>query len=149
MTKGVDVDKLPTFDIEYIFLNIRAKSIGEDIKMTVTCPDDRKTQVPVTLYVDEIKVIKPKDHKTDVVLDDKMTLRMKYPSLNQFIENNFATADDSEEVVNKTFKVIADCMDTIYTEEDAWDANDYTPSERIEFVEKLSSKQYLFCDLLV
>ena len=58
LTKGVDVDKLPTFDIEYIFLNIRAKSIGEDIKMTVTCPDDRKTQVPVTLYVDEIKVNK-------------------------------------------------------------------------------------------
>ena len=122
LTRGVDVDKLPTFDIEYIFLNIRAKSIGEDIKMTVTCPDDRKTEVPVTVYVDEIKVIKPKDHKTDIVLDDKMTLRMKYPSLNQFIENNFDTLlTDSEEVVSKTFKVIADCMDTIYTEEDAWD----------------------------
>ena len=73
LTRGVKVDDLPTFDIEYIFLNIRAKSIGEDIRMTVTCPDDRKTQVPVTLYVDEIKVIKPKDHKTDIVLDDKMT----------------------------------------------------------------------------
>ena len=121
LTKGVDVDKLPTFDIEYIFLNIRAKSIGEDIKMTVTCPDDGVTQVPVTLYVDEIKVIKPK---------------------NQFIENNFTTTDNSEEVVNKSFKVVADCMDTIYTEEDAWDVNDYTPSERLDFVEKLSSKQY-------
>ena len=142
LTKGIDVDELPTFDIEYIFLNIRAKSIGEAIKVRVTCPDDGETEIPVTVYVDEIKVVKSKDHKTDIVLDDKMTLRMKYPSLNQFIENNFATADNSEEVVNKTFKVIADCMDTIYTEEDAWDVNDYTPSERIEFVEKLSSKQY-------
>ena len=142
LTKGVDVDKLPTFDIEYIFLNIRAKSIGEDIKMTVTCPDDRTTQVPVTVYVDEIKVIKPKDHKIDVVLDDKMTLRMKYPSLNQFVENNFVSGDDSEKVVDKTFKVIADCMDTIFTEEDAWDAKDYSPSERLDFVEKLSSKQF-------
>ena len=142
LTKGVDVDKLPTFDIEYIFLNIRAKSIGEDIKMTVTCPDDGVTEVPVTIYVDEVKVSKPKNHKTDVVLDDKMTLRMKYPSLNQFVENNFSTGDKSEEVVNKTFKVIADCMDTIYTEEDAGDAKDYSPSERIDFVEKLSSKQY-------
>ena len=142
LTKGVDVDKHPTFDIEYIFLNIRAKSIGEDIKMTVTCPDDGVTEVPVTIYVDEVKVSKPKNHKTDVVLDDKMTLRMKYPSLNQFVENNFSTGDKSEEVVNKTFKVIADCMDTIYTEEDAWDAKDYSPSERIDFVEKLSSKQY-------
>jgi len=142
LTKGVDVDKLPTFDIEYIFLNIRAKSIGEDIKMTVTCPDDGVTEVPVTIYVDEVKVSKPKNHKTDIVLDDKMTLRMKYPSLNQFVENNFSTGDKSEEVVNKTFKVIADCMDTIYTEEDAWDVNDYSPSERLDFVEKLSSKQY-------
>ena len=142
LTRGVDVDVLPTFDIEYLFLNIRAKSIGEDIKMTVTCPDDGVTEVPVTIYVDEVKVSKPKNHKTDVVLDDKMTLRMKYPSLNQFVENNFSTGDKSEEVVNKTFKVIADCMDTIYTEEDAWDAKDYSPSERIDFVEKLSSKQY-------
>ena len=76
LTKGVNVDDLPTFDIEYVFLNIRAKSIGEDIKMTVTCPDDNTTQVPVTVYVDQIKVIRPKDHKTDIVLDDKMTLRM-------------------------------------------------------------------------
>ena len=85
LTRGIDVDSLPTFDIEYIFLNIRAKSIGEDIKMTVTCPDDGKTQVPVTVYVDEIKVVKPKDHKVDIALDNKMTLRMKYPSINQFI----------------------------------------------------------------
>ena len=142
LTKGVDVDSLPTFDIEYLFLNIRAKSIGEDIKLTVTCQDDMETKVPVTIYVDEIKISKPRGHTKDVVLDDNMTLRMKYPSLNQFIENNFTTTDNSEEVVNKSFKVVADCMDTIYTEEDAWDVNDYTPSERLDFVEKLSSKQY-------
>ena len=142
LTKGIDVDSLPTFDIEYLFLNIRAKSIGEDIKLTVTCPDDRETKVPVTVYVDEIKVIKPKGHTTDIVLDDNMTLRMKYPSLTQFIENNFSTNDASESIVNKTFKVVADCMDTVYTEEDAWEAKDYTPSERLEFIEQLNSKQY-------
>ena len=142
LTRGIDVDSLPTFDIEYIFLNIRAKSIGEDIKMTVTCPDDGKTQVPVTVYVDEIKVIKPKDHKIDIVLDDKMTLRMKYPSLNQFVNNNFTVDDDPESIVDKTFQVVADCMDTVYTGEDAWDANDYSPSERMDFVNQLSSKQY-------
>ena len=136
LTKGIDVDSLPTFDIEYLFLNIRAKSIGEDIKLTVTCPDDRETKVPVTVYVDEIKVIKPKGHTTDIVLDDNMTLRMKYPSLTQFIENNFSIDDASESIVNKTFKVVADCMDTVYTEEDAWEAKDYTPSERLEFIEQ-------------
>ena len=142
LTKGVDVDSLPTFDIEYLFLNIRAKSIGEDIKLNVTCPDDRKTKVPVTIYVDEIKVIKPKNHKKDIVLDDKLTLRMKYPSLSQFISSNFDTEDEPEELVDKTFKVVADCIDTIFTEEDAWDSKDYTPQERIEVVEQLNSKQY-------
>ena len=142
LTKGIDIDSLPTFDIEYVFLNIRAKSIGEDIKMNVTCPDDGETKVPVTIYVDEIKVQKQKDHKIDIVLDDKMTLRMKYPSLNQFVDNNFDTSDEPEAEVQKTFKVVADCMDTVYTKEDAWDVKDYSPQERLDFVEKLSSKQY-------
>ena len=142
LTKGIDVDSLPTFDIEYLFLNIRAKSIGEDIKLTVTCPDDGETKVPVTIYVDEIKVAKPKGHTKDVKLDDKMTLRMKYPSLNQFIENNFNTEDESDTMVDKTFRVVADCMDIIYTGEDAWEAKDYTPQERMDFVEQLNSSQY-------
>ena len=142
LTKGIDVDSLPTFDIEYLFLNIRAKSIGEDIKLTVTCPDDGETKVPVTIYVDEIKVTKPKGHTKDVKLDDKMTLRMKYPSLNQFIENNFNTEDESDTMVDKTFRVVADCMDIIYTGEDAWEAKDYTPQERMDFVEQLNSSQY-------
>ena len=142
LTRGVKIDDLPTFDIEYIFLNIRAKSIGEDIRLTVTCPDDRETQVPVTIYVDEIKVTKPEGHTNDVVIDDKLTLRMKYPSLNQFVENNFEVDDDPEVLVNKTFKVVADCMDTVFTEEDAWEAKDYTSAERVKFVEQLNSKQY-------
>ena len=142
LTKGVDVDNLPTFDIEYLFLNIRAKSIGEDIKLTVTCQDDMKTKVPVTIYVDEIKISKPRGHTKDVVLDDNMTLRMKYPSLNQFIENNFDTDDEVKTMVDKTFNVVADCMDTVFTGEDAWDANDYTPTERIQFIEQLNSQQY-------
>jgi len=142
LTKGIDVDNLPTFDIEYLFLNIRSKSIGEDIKLTVTCPDDNKTKVPVTIYVDEIKVQKQRGHKSDIVLDDKMTLRMKYPSLNQFVKNNFTTDDESDTMVDKTFRVVADCIDTIFTQEDAWDAKDYTQQERLDFVQQLSSKQY-------
>ena len=142
LTRGVKVDDLPTFDIEYLFLNIRAKSIGEDIKLTVTCPDDGETKVPVTIYVDEIKVIRPKDHNIDIVLDDKMSLRMKYPSLNQFIESNFDTEDESETIVDKTFRVVADCMDTIFNGEDAWEAKDYSAQERLDFVQQLNSQQY-------
>ena len=142
ITRGIKIDDLPTFDIEYLFLNIRAKSIGEDINMIVTCPDDRKTEVDVTVYVDEIKVIKSKEHVKDITLDKDMTLRMKYPSLNQFIESNFDTEEESQTTVDKTFQLIADCMDTVYTKEDAWDSKDYSPNERLEFIEQLSSKQF-------
>ena len=142
LTRGIKVDDLPTFDIEYIFLNIRAKSIGEDIKLIVTCPDDNETEVPVTIYVDEIKVVKPKEHTTDISLDKNLSLRMKYPSLNQFIENNFEVEEEPQTVVNKTFRLIADCIDTVFTEEEAWEAKDYTSDERLEFIEQLNSKQY-------
>ena len=142
MTRGIKVDSLPTFDIEYIFLNIRAKSIGESIKVVVKCPDDGVTEVPVTIYVDEIGVSRPEGHTTDIVLDKTMTLRMKYPSLSQFIESNFDVSMTPEETVEKTFKVIADCMDTVFTAEDAWEAKDYTAKERLAFIEQLNSKQY-------
>ena len=142
LTRGIKVDDLPTFDIEYIFLNIRAKSIGEDIKLIVTCPDDNETEVPVTIYVDEIKVVKPKELTTEISLDKNLSLRMKYPSLNQFIENNFEVEEEPQTVVNKTFRLIADCIDTVFTEEEAWEAKDYTSDERLEFIEQLNSKQY-------
>ena len=142
LTRGIKVEELPTFDIEYIFLNIRAKSIGESIKVVVKCPDDGVTEVPVTIYVDEIEVSRPEGHTTDIVLDKTMTLRMKYPSLSQFIESNFDVSMTPEETVEKTFKVIADCMDTVFTAEDAWEAKDYTAKERLAFIEQLNSKQY-------
>ena len=142
ITRGVKIDDLPTFDIEYLFLNIRAKSIGEDINLVVTCPDDRETEVNVTVYVDEIEVVKSKDHTPDIKLGGDMTLRMKYPSLSQFIENNFDTDDETKTTVDKTFQLIADCMDTVYTKEEAWESKDYSPDERLEFIEQLNSKQF-------
>ena len=142
LTRGVKIDDLPTFDIEYLFLNVRAKSVGEDINLVVTCPDDKETEVPVTIYVDEIEVIKSKEHNKDITLDKDMTLRMKYPSLNQFVENNFNVEDNPETTVNKTFQLVADCMETVFTKEDAWDSNDYSPEERMQFIEQLSSKQF-------
>ena len=142
ITRGIKIDDLPTFDIEYLFLNVRAKSVGEDINLVVTCPDDKETEVPVTIYVDEIEVIKSKEHSKDITLDKDMTLRMKYPSLNQFVENNFDVEDNPETTVNKTFQLVADCMETVFTKEDAWDSNDYSPEERMQFIEQLSSKQF-------
>ena len=89
LTKGVKIDELPTFDIEYLFLNIRSRSIGESIDLIVTCPDDGETKVNKQIYIDEISIKKDKDHNPDIKLDDTYTMRLKYPSLDQFIDENF------------------------------------------------------------
>ena len=89
VTRGVKVEELPTFDIEYIFLNIRGKSVGEAIDLVVTCPDDNQTTVPAKIYIDEIEVKRDKNHKNEIKLDSKLTLKMKYPSLDRFIYNYF------------------------------------------------------------
>ena len=101
ITKGIKIDTLPSFDIEYLFLNIRAKSVGETIELVVTCGDDGKTEVPVTVNIDDIKVMKSEDHSPDVELSDGYTVKMKYPSLSQFIETNFT--DDEQDQVEKSF----------------------------------------------
>ena len=142
-TRGVKVDQLPTFDIEYLFLNVRARSVGETVRVLVNCPDDGgETQVPVEIDINDVQVVKNENHSIDIDIDGQYKLRMKYPSLYQFIENNFETSLTPEATVNKAFKVIAECMDTIFTAEDAWDAKDYSAKERLDFIEQLNSKQY-------
>jgi len=139
LTRGTKVDKLSTFDIEYLFLNVRGKSVGEQIEVMVTCPDDGKTQVPTSINIDSIKVEKSDDHKTDIKLDDTYTLRMRYPSLNEFIKTNF-TATDMK--VDDTFELIASCIDQVYSEEESWTQNDCTKKELTEFLEQLNSSQF-------
>ena len=139
LTRGTKVDKLSTFDIEYLFLNVRGKSVGEQIEVMVTCPDDGKTQVPMSINIDSIKVEKSDDHKTDIKLDDTYTLRMRYPSLNEFIKTNF-TATDMK--VDDTFELIASCIDQVYSEEESWTQDDCTKKELTEFLEQLNSSQF-------
>ena len=93
LTKGIKVEALPTFDIEYLFLNIRGKSVGEEIEVNVYCPDYGETQVPVTIDLDDIKVKKSDEHTNEVQVDDTITMVMKYPSLDQFIKSNFYFKD--------------------------------------------------------
>ena len=141
LTKGIKVDKLSTFDIEYLFLNIRGKSVGEDIEVMVTCPDDGKTQVPTLINIDSIKVQRSDDHETDIKLDDTYTLRMKYPSLNEFIKSNFAGGVDDMNV-DDTFDLIASCIEQVYSEEESWSSADCTKKELNDFLEQLDSKQF-------
>ena len=140
LTKGIKVDKLATFDIEYLFLNIRGKSVGEEIEVMVTCTDDGETKVPTTINLDDIKVKIDKEHSPDIKLDDELTLRMRYPSMEEFIKTNFSTTENL--IVDDTFKLIASCIDQIYSEEESWAGSDCTDKELSEFIESLSSQQF-------
>ena len=142
ITKGIKVDDLPTFDIEYVFLNIRGKSVGESVDVIVTCPDDNQTTVETKIYIDEIKVKKDENHNRDIDLDGIYTLRMKYPSLNQFVKNNFDVGDDGKIGLDDSFNVIASCIDVVFSKEDSWSSSDCTKKELDEWLETLDSKQF-------
>lgn len=138
LTKGVKIDELPTFDIEYLFLNIRSRSIGESIDLVITCPDDNETKVNKQIYIDEIEVKTNEDHNPDIKLDDTYTMRLKYPSLDQFIDENF----NFDEGKDNSFDIISSCIDIVYSDEEAWEAKDCTKKELLEFVERLNSSQF-------
>ena len=140
LSRGIKVETLSTFDIEYLFLNLRGKSVGEEVEVMITCPDDNETQVPVTINLDDIKVITDKNHTKDIVLDENLTMRMKYPSLDEFIKSNFSF--DGNFGVDESFKLIASSIEQIYNEEESWNASDCSMKEMIDFVEQLSSKQF-------
>jgi len=139
LTRGTKVEKLSTFDIEYLFLNVRGKSVGEQIEVMVTCPDDEKTQVSMLINIDSIQVQKSDDHNPNIKLDDTYTLKMRYPSLNEFIKTNF-NAEDIK--VDDTFDLIASCVDQVYSEEESWTQQDCTKKELTEFIEQLNSAQF-------
>ena len=140
LSKGIKVERLSTFDIEYLFLNIRGKSVGEQIEVMVTCPHDKKTQVPMSINIDTIKVKTDDTHSTDIKLDDIYTLRMKYPSLDEFIKSNFNF--DSNMNVDDTFDLIASCIDQVYSDEESWSHQECTKKELTEFVDQLNSSQF-------
>ena len=140
LSKGIKVEKLSTFDIEYLFLNFRGKSVGEQIEVMVTCPDDKKTQVPMSINIDSIKVKTDDEHSTDIKLDDIYTLKMKYPSLDEFIKSNFNF--ESNMNVDDTFDLIASCIDQVYSDEESWSHQECTKKELNQFVDQLNSSQF-------
>ena len=139
-TRGIKVETLPTFDIEYLFLNIRGKSVGEEIEVNVICPDDEQTTVSITLNVDDIQVQKSSEHTNTIKLDDKLMMEMKYPSLDQFIKNNFDFSENSP--MEQSFELISSCIDKIYNEEEVWSVADVTKKEITDFLEQMNSKQF-------
>tara|TARA_A100000172_G_C3040032_1_gene110045 strand:+ start:1355 stop:2083 length:729 start_codon:yes stop_codon:yes gene_type:complete len=143
ITKNIDVTKLPTFDIEYLFLNVRSKSVGETVEVNVTCPDDGKTKVETSINIDDIKVIKDKNHKLIVQLDDKYSMKLKYPTLDQFIENNFDfEMAEAKESVSAAMSMLSTCIDMIYDDQESWDASESTKEELDEFIDQMNTKQF-------
>ena len=144
LTKGVSVSKLATFDIEYLFLNVRAKSVGETVEVNITCPDDGKTSVQTEINIDSIKVKKVRGHKNIIKLDDQYSMKLKYPSITEFIESNFESGQDGGEGsdIDKSLTMITSCIEMIYDNEESWDASDSSQKELEEFIEQLNSKQF-------
>ena len=139
-TKGIKVEALPTFDIEFLFLNIRGKSVGENIEVNIICPDDETTEVPVNIDLDEIRVQKNDEHTRQIKIDDTLMMEMKYPSLDQFIKNNFDF--ENKNAMDQSFDLIASCVDKIYSEDDVWAADDCTKKELKDFLEQMNSSQF-------
>jgi hypothetical protein len=140
ITRGIKIEQLATFDIEYLFLNIRGKSVGETVEVLITCPDDGTTKVPVSINLDEIKVEVSDEHSRDIKLDDHLVMRMKYPSMQQFIKNNFTSENAIS--VDDTFDLICSCIEQVYSEEESWASSDFSKEELSDFLEQLTSNQF-------
>ena len=140
LTKGIKVETLPTFDIEYLFLNIRGKSVGEELDVTLVCPDDGETEVPVKIDLDDIEIQRNDDHTNQIKLDDNLMMELKYPSLDQFIKSNFDFKETNQ--MDQSFDLIAACIDKIYNEDEVWATADCTKKEVKDFLESMNSSQF-------
>ena len=140
VTKNIKVEDLPTFDIEFLFLNIRGKSVGEELEVNIICPDDGETQVAVKINLDSIKVQKNEEHTKRIKIDGNIMMEMKYPSLDQFIKTNFDF--NEKNAMEQSFELIGSCIDKIFTEDEAWSTSDVTKKELVDFLESMNSSQF-------
>ena len=142
LTKSVKVEDLPTFDIEYLFLNIRGKSVGEDIDVKIICPDDEETEVNVNVNLDDIQIQKSENHSNKISLDKNLMMELKYPSLNEFVKSNFDPNDLNRSAMDQSFDLISTCIDKIYDQDEVWVAADCTKKEIKDFIESMNSAQF-------
>lgn len=138
---NLDIETLPTFDIEYLFLNIRGKAVGEEIELSLLCPDDGETYVPTKIFIDEIKVTKNPEHSKQIKINDSLMMEMKYPSLEQFIKTNFDFQNKKNQL-EQSIDLIASCVDKIYNQEEVWTSSDVTQQEIVDFLEGFNSQQF-------
>ena len=130
----IDMTTLALFDIEYLFLQIRARSISEEIEMRVTCADDGETTVDVKFMVDDVKVNFPKGHTNIIELDNDLTIEMQYPDLDYFAKINFM-----DEKVDE-YELVAKCIKRVYVGEDDFTSDSLDESKA--WVEGLTNSQF-------
>ena len=135
----IKVDDLPSFDLEYIFLRIRAASVSEEITMKVTCRDDNTTEMEVSINLNEVEIFKPEGHSNKIMLDGVTGLVMKYPGMDRFVDSEFLNKVIKTDEV---FDFIADSVDQIFNDEEVWDSSTTSKKEMIEFIEGLTAKQF-------
>jgi hypothetical protein len=133
------VEDLSIFDIEYLFLNIRAKSVGEEIELNITCPDDGETTVPVTINVEDIKVQKSDDHEKIIALNDSISITMKYPSMEMFVQNNLSGNVKTEDI----FEIASSCIDQVVDGEEVYEVKSFSKKEINEFLDSLDTNQFM------
>jgi|TARA_B100000131_G_scaffold321641_1_gene373020 hypothetical protein len=131
-----NVDDLPTFELEYLFLQIRSKAVGEESEFKVVCEDDGETEVQVTLDLNTIEVEVPKDHKTIIPLSDDIKIQMKYPALDAFVDRNMMDNPDVDDV----FALAADCIDKVYDGDEIYDS--FTSKEAKDFIGEMNNAQF-------
>ena len=140
LTRGISVDKLAVFDIEYLFLNIRGKSVGEDIKLNVVCPDDEVTEVEVSVNVEDVKIQKSDKHDPVIQLTDQVAIVMKYPSMEMFVKNNIT--GENQQKVDTIFDMTIDCISQVVEGEDVLESKSFSKKEMLEFVETFDTQQF-------
>ena len=140
LTRGISVDKLAVFDIEYLFLNIRGKSVGEEITLNIVCPDDEKTEVEVAVNVEDVKIQKSDKHDPVIQLTDQVGIVMKYPSMEMFVKNNIT--GENQQKVDTIFDMTIDCISQVVEGEDVLEAKSFSKKEMLEFVETFDTQQF-------
>ena len=133
----VDTKKIAMFDAEYIFLQIRSKSVGSKVDVQVTCPDDKETKVPVNIDLDDIKVAMMEEHTNEIQLTDEIKIVFKYPLLSTFTK--YTKSSDTAKMI---FDLTADCIEEVHFNDEVTNKVDMSKKELDEFLESLSTEQF-------
>lgn len=132
----IDPWDVPSFDLEYIFINIRGKSIGEVLDLQVTCPDDGETTVPVQINLDDVKIVESDDHTSVIPLTDDITMYMDYPNMKTVNTVQAGDTNDTEQL----FGMIKSCIKEIHDGDDIYNKVDITDEELSEFIDSMSTQ---------